>query len=61
MGPLYYKRLKSQRTICKDVNYIVRDGEAVIVDEFTPGYAREGAGVMVTPSNRSQRVPGHTT
>ena len=46
--PGYYitNALKAKELFVKDVNYIVRDGEAVIVDEFTgrvmPGAAGDG-------------------
>jgi len=41
---IFSMRLK-QRTVSQDVNYIVRNGEVVIVDEFT-GCCQDVAGVM---------------
>ena len=35
MGSLHNQCFKSQRIIIKDVNYIIKNDEAVIVDEFT--------------------------
>ena len=37
MGPLHHERPKAKELFVKDVNYIVRDGEAVIVDELPVG------------------------
>ena len=34
-GLLHHQCLEGKELFVKDVNYIVRDGEAVIVDEFT--------------------------
>ena len=39
-GPTTSPTSKAKELFVKDVNYIVRDGEAVIVDEFTDGDAR---------------------
>jgi len=35
LGALHHHRSKSKELFIRDVNYIVRDGDAVIVDEFT--------------------------
>ena len=37
LGALHHQCSKAKELFVKDVNYIVRDGEAVIVDEFTGG------------------------
>ena len=35
MGTLYNQRFKAKELFIKDVNYIIKNDEAVIVDEFT--------------------------
>ena len=48
--------LKAKELFVKDVSYIVRDGEAVIVDEFTDRVMLVAAGVMASIRRLRQRV-----
>ena len=52
--------LKAKELFVKDVNYIVRDGEAVIVDEFT-GRVMPGRRVMARPGHRGEGGPVGST
>ena len=49
--------LKAKELFVKDVNYIVRDGDAVIVDEFTGRVMPVAAGVTV--STRPSKLRRH--
>jgi len=43
---IFSMRLKQKNCFSDDVNYIVRNGEVVIVDEFTGRCCQDVAGVM---------------
>ena len=49
--------LKAKELFIKDVNYIVRDGEAVIVDEFTGRVMPGAAGAMASTRRSKPRKP----
>ena len=53
--------LKAKELFVKDVNYIVRDGEAVIVDEFTGRVMPGRRWSMAAPGHRGQGGPADPT
>ena len=53
----YITNALKAKAVCEDVNYIVRDGEAVIVDEFTGRVMPERRWVTDSTGDRSKGSP----